>query len=454
MESLIKLNNKIGWRLIGNEIVAFNCATQEVAVFNETAAVLWPLLARGITLHDLASELLKKFGLSYMQAWHDSNVFLGELAEQHYLDDELRCIPMKTESGVVQSDGQQALLSIEMKAIELLIPFAVTFEVTYSCNENCIHCYMEHNLPSLKLHDIRHILEQLSKAGTLFVSFTGGEFFTRPDALSIIKYADELHFTIDILSNGTLITDDVAKELSIRKVRRVQVSLYGATAQTHDSVTNLSGSFNQTIVGIRRLRECGIKVEIAYPMLQHTFHERYRVRELIQSLGCIMSPSPVITPRNNGRLDTLELRITNEQLEDFLANRELSETYAGRPPFEEHKLYFGFSNLLEAAPCYSGFNTCAITPVGKVLPCNQFLVEVGDLHKQTFKQIWRNSSQLQFLRNIKISNLSCATCSLLHLCARCPGLALLEGGSMFGNSPENCRIAQVRNKLRRKEEAI
>ena len=93
---------------------------------------------------------------------------------------------------------------------------------------------------------------------------------------------------------------------------------------------------------------------------------------------------------------------------------------------------------------YSGFNSCAITPSGKVLPCNQLLYEVGDLNKNSFSEIWHNSPQLQYLRSLTIGKITkCSKCQLLDSCARCPGLAFLEGGDLLGPSPENCRIANL-----------
>jgi len=447
VSTLIKINPRIGWRNIGNEVVLFNCSNQQIVVWNKTASELWAEISRGVTKDYLVNLIDKKYTHDTEKAQRDVICFLEEAAEMGFID-------FKKSTQIPEKDfqnGENALLYIEMKAIKRLIPFAVTFETTYSCNENCIHCYMDKNLPNLRFLEIQRILKEISDAGCLFVTFTGGEFFSRKDAINILECANEFHFAIDILSNGTLINENIVDTITKCSVRRVQISLYGATAKTHDSITRLPGSFNKTIKGIKFLRDAGIKVEIAFPMMKLNFHERYSVMNIADSMNCLLSPNHIVTARNNGDRDTYSLRITNEQLNEFLSDKNLFSLYAGRKPFHDHLLYLNLISILDAPPCYSGFNTCAITPQGEVLPCNQFLYSVGNLQTTSFKEIWKKSPELAFIRNLRICGLpECSKCDKLDLCSRCPGLALLEGGDLLGISPENCRITETFCKLYQK----
>lgn len=451
MYNQLRINPKVGWRSIDHEIAAFNCTNQQIVIWNETASRLWEALGRNLSFNELVNLLVDEYSLNRKNAKRDVAAFLQEASLSRFLEISNETTQDRRQNNESAEDGENVLLAIEMKAIEKLIPFAITFETTYACNERCIHCYMDRNRPTLSLSEIKRILNEIAAEGCLFVSFTGGEFFIRRDALEIIEYASQLHFVIDILSNGTLVTQDTAEMLAQHSVRRAQISLYGATPKTHDLITRLPGSFRRTIKGIELLRKADIKVEIAFPLMGINFYERHSVKNLAESLSCLISPSHIITARNNGSQDTFPLRLSNEQLRDFLGDKELSGLYAGRKPFQDHQFYFGFSNLLDAAPCYSGFNSCAITPLGKVLPCNQLLYEVGDLKKNGFSEIWHNSLQLKYLRSLTISKLAkCSKCELLTFCARCPGLAFLEGGGILEPSPENCRITIVNHSLQMK----
>jgi len=441
---MIKINKRIGWRLIGEEIVAFNCDNHQIVTWNNVASQLWEKLMAGGNFDSLIDWLIKEYSLGRKNAIEDVKNFLQEASSMGFLNFE----ESKNQSEPDASTGENVLLAIELEAIKNLIPLDITFESTYSCNEQCIHCFMERGLPSLRLSSMKRILNEVAAAGCLFISFTGGEFFTRSDALEIIEFAGSLHFVIDILSNGVLINERVVELLLKHPVRRVQVSLYGTTYEIHDSITRLRGSFHKTINAVKLLRRAGIKVEIAFPMMSINFHQRHTARQLAESLDCLISPSHMITARNNGSTDTFSLRLSDEQLREFLSDKKLFDLYAGRKPFKGHQFYLGLKDMMTAPPCYSGFNSCAITPSGKVLPCNQFLYAVGDLEKRSFLEIWHNSPKLKFIRSLTLRDLTqCSGCELLFSCARCPGLAHLEGGNIFGPSPENCRITKISNQI-------
>jgi len=447
----VHANPKVGWRKVGDDIVLFNCGNHNMAVLNETGSFIWPYICQGTDLFELISVISRNYQINEDTCRDDLIALLEDLNRGGFIYEYLP-ESLKSEEAY-QESGEDVLLSVEMSAIEKLVPFAATFETTYRCNEKCAHCYMGKGIESMTLEEIKEILAQLAEAGCLFVTFTGGEFFIRSDVLEIIDCADRLHFVIDILTNGTLIDKRIAEFIAGKKVRRVQVSLYGSNHLTHDRVTRVCGSFNRTIEAIKILRQFNIKVEIAYTMMNFNFYERFTVHKLVKEMGCYLSPNPIVTARNNGDKDTFNLRLTDEQIEEFWGDKEFSDMYAGRKPFKDHQLYFGFRDILEAAPCYSGFNSCAITPDGKVLPCNQLMYEVGDLRKNSFHDIWTKSERLAYLRSLKLRNLKgCSNCRLLPNCSRCPGLALIEGGDLLGPSLENCRVTRICDRILTRKE--
>jgi len=273
VKKIIKLHNRIGWRRIGEEIVTFNCNNQNIVIWNNTASELWELLMNKKNVDEMVNYLVNGYSIDSITAFQDTNNFLQECYDLGFITYKNGNPNTSTDDVHLKENGENILLAIEMRAIEKLIPFAITFETTYACNEECIHCYMDRGIPSLKFPKIKSILKEISEAGCLFITFTGGEFFARKDALKIIEYANELNFVIDILSNGTLINAEIANYLKNNSVRRVQISLYGSTDKTHDGITGLQNSFKQTIAGVKSLRKAGIKVEIAFPLMKQNFSE-------------------------------------------------------------------------------------------------------------------------------------------------------------------------------------
>ena len=138
--------------------------------------------------------------------------------------------------------------------------FSATFELTYACNEKCIHCYA--NYPeAMKVHtpvslaEYKKIINELYDIGCMHLSLTGGDPFMNKDFLEIYCYAREKGFVCDIYTNGLYLADhaDFFSEVICRNPRVFYISLYGANAETHDSVTKIKGSFEKTISLIKQL---------------------------------------------------------------------------------------------------------------------------------------------------------------------------------------------------------
>ncbi len=140
-------------------------------------------------------------------------------------------------------------------------PLEVTWEVTRKCNMECRACYTSDNADSpgreLSADEADRFLHQLADAGVLFLFFDGGEPLVRPDFLSLVESSTR-KFCVFISINGTLVTQEVAERLSAAGVSAVFVGLQGATAEAHDRVTGVPGSFRETVTGIRNLSNAGV----------------------------------------------------------------------------------------------------------------------------------------------------------------------------------------------------
>src|ERR1700704_5188953 len=91
------------------------------------------------------------------------------------------------------------------------IPISVHFDLTYRCNERCVHCYLDHdNHGELTTAECIAVMEDLARAGTLFLTFSGGEIFLRPDLYEILAAARRLHFDISLKTNALLVTAERA----------------------------------------------------------------------------------------------------------------------------------------------------------------------------------------------------------------------------------------------------
>src|SRR5580698_9638347 len=92
------------------------------------------------------------------------------------------------------------------KALELGIPLSVQLDLTYRCNEECIHCYLDHeDHGEMTTSEIKNLLDQLAEAGVFFLTLSGGEILLRKDFFEILEYARSLLFSVKLKTNAVLI---------------------------------------------------------------------------------------------------------------------------------------------------------------------------------------------------------------------------------------------------------
>ncbi len=150
------------------------------------------------------------------------------------------------------------LREMSARALELGVPLSVQIDLTYRCNERCVHCYVDHiDHGELGFDEVTGLLDQLAGAGTFFLVLSGGEIFLRRDLFAILEHARHRRFSTTIKTNAVLIDEEPAGRVAQAGVASVHVSLYSHRAAVHDAVTRLPGSFERTMNGVRRLIDQG-----------------------------------------------------------------------------------------------------------------------------------------------------------------------------------------------------
>ena len=321
------------------------------------------------------------------------------------------------------------------KAFQLGIPLSVHLDVTYRCNERCVHCYLDHeDHGELTTAEIKEILDQLAEAGVFFLTLSGGEVFLRRDFFELVEYARALLFNVKIKTNGVMIREPEAQRLRALGIDTVQISVYSHRPEVHDAITKLPGSFARSMKTICFLRDQGVKVTMANVLMSANLGDQYELQKLAGEMGVHYTVDPTITPKIDGDTSILSLRIPGEALREVLRNPALvpnvEEFCAPPKPVREEDM--------EGYSCSAGHSACYISPYGDVFPCVQFPLPSGNLRRQKFAEIWKHSPQLNEVRSIQAKHLPvCSTCSHVATCSRCPGLAYMEG-NMRGPSTADC----------------
>ena len=330
---------------------------------------------------------------------------------------------------------------LNAKASRLGVPVSAHLDLTYRCNELCDHCYLEHDdKGELTTSEIFALLDELARAGVLMLTLSGGEPFLRRDLFDIIARARGLTFSVKLKTNAVMIREQQAKQLKALHIDQIQISVYSHRPEVHDAITRLPGSLKRTIAAIRLLRSQGLKVTAANVLMRSNLHDGPEVQKLARELGARYTVDPTITPMMDGNTSVLRLRIDRGDLAQVLHNPELvgkvEEMCSPPPPVDEA--------AMDGLPCSAGHTSCYISPYGDVFPCVHIPLPCGNIRRQKFLDIWKNSAELKEVRSIRGRDLStCSSCAHLGTCTRCPGLAYMEG-NMRGPSSADCEKSLVR----------
>jgi radical SAM protein with 4Fe4S-binding SPASM domain len=335
------------------------------------------------------------------------------------------------------------MMEMGARALKHGIPLSVHLDLTYRCNERCIHCYLDHDdHGEMTTPEIKDLLRQMSEAGVFFLTLSGGEIFLRKDLFELVEYARSLMFSVKLKTNAVMIRKAQADRIAALGVESVQISIYSHRDAVHDEITKLPGSLKRSIQGARLLRAAGVRVVFADVLMQNNFNDHAGVRELAESMGARFTVDPTVTPMMDGDRGVISLNINAADLQEVFRNPDLVgnvEDFSAPPtgPLPE-------ADAMETLPCSAGHTACYVSPYGDVYPCVAFPLPSGNVRTTQFMDIWRDSPQLNEVRQITMADLpTCSSCSHSGSCSRCPGLAFLEG-NMRGPSIQDCEKSFAR----------
>jgi AdoMet-dependent heme synthase len=333
------------------------------------------------------------------------------------------------------------LEEITAKALRLNVPLAVQLDITYRCNERCVHCYLDHHdHGEMTTAEILRLIEEMADAGVLTLTLSGGEIFLRKDLFEIVEHARRLTFCVKLKTNALLIGAREAARLRDLAVQEIQVSIYSHRPEVHDSITLVPGSLKRSLSAIRFLKAQDLKVVMANVLMRQNMSDYAAVKDLAEEIGVEFTLDPTITPMMDGDRSILSLGADADTLRDVFRD---SAVVGDVDEFCAIPSDTGEANL-DSRPCSAGHTTCYVSPYGDVFPCVQFPLPTGNVRRERFVDIWRHSSEMNEVRSIRLKDLpTCSSCSHAGACTRCPGLAYMEG-NMRGPSSQDCQKSFAR----------
>ena len=238
-----------------------------------------------------------------------------------------------------------------------------SFELTYACNFACRHCYVPPDFPrkyrkkQLSTAGVLSVLDQLKGLGCLYLGFTGGEPFMRPDIFKILAYARSQGFEVIIYTNGSLIDAVAAKALARLRLNKVDITLPAMTEETFDLITGTSGMRAKVFAAITALHSQGVPLGFKTCLVKENKKEIRAISGFARSLKAEYRLSTSILPCLDGNTQPLQYAYTAEA------------GMAKRFPAVSHK--YGCILCPETHPsdCGAATTQAAVTPAGEMKLC-------------------------------------------------------------------------------------
>jgi len=328
--------------------------------------------------------------------------------------------------------------------------------MTEKCNWHCKHCYREYStVNELNFKALKDILRQCLELFNALnvkrfdseINIGGGEPFLRKDLfkfLTLLESYKEL-FRVNIMTNGSLITEEIVKDLKkLNLLRVIQMSLEGMN-DSNDEIRG-KGSFEKIINAVKLLKKHKIHNRISLTLTKKNLPDIEKLAIYLKEIGVNSFGIRRYVPIGRGK-QLKKYMLSPLELKEFYYKREEL-----KKKLDEHKKFIITYGCEDAISCrYYGqrYCHCGVTKGhhlnifanGDILACRRFPIVVGNALKKDLLNIHFTSDKLYKYRNLENAHPLCKKCSLFRFClggAKCVTFAYF--GTPFAPDPQCWRL--------------
>ncbi len=352
-------------------------------------------------------------------------------------------------------------------------PRLVFWETTAGCNLRCIHCRRITIAEELTPQDLTteesfRLIDQIAAVGKPVFVLSGGEPLFRPDIFEIARYATDAGLPVALATNGTLIDHTVAANIKASGIKRVSISFDGENAETHDVFRGLPGSYDAAIDGMRLLREVGLPVQINTTIAKHNETQLAGMLQLAKDMDAVALHLFLLVPVGCGVEIAEDQMISAQEYERVLnwlydtekaepqlqlkatcaphyfrvmhqrrAQDRRSGVVVELPASHTRQVHGHPHGQMHAATkgCLAGTGVCFVSHRGEVFPCGYLPVEAGNVRRESFANIWHNSTLFAEMRDPDLLGGKCGICQFKSLCGGCRARAYGVVGDYLAEEP-------------------
>ncbi len=317
---------------------------------------------------------------------------------------------------------------IDPMSAELSAPYRMDLALTYRCQNDCPHCYVERpkDFPTMSTEAWKRVIDRCWEQGIPHLTFTGGEATLRPDLVELVQYAEDVGLVTGLQTNGRKLRDRAyLDELLLAGLDHIQITLESHDPAVHDRMVGVEGAWQETVEGIKAVVDADVYMMTNTTMTTENVNPRDGgdIEETIAfvaslgvpTFGCnslIFSGSAVAvgTGIREDALEPILERVKAATTEHHL--RLIWYTPTQYCEFDPTGLELGIKGCTAAK-----YNMC-VEPNGDVLPCQSYYVALGNILSDPWEAIWEHELA-RYLRNRDF---------MMEKCYHCPDQVLCGGG--------------------------
>ncbi|MGA1868276.1 MAG: radical SAM protein [bacterium] len=328
---------------------------------------------------------------------------------------------------------------------KIYIPRLIAWELTQACNLQCVHCRAsatdERSDEEIRGDEAFQFLKSVSEVGHPVIIFTGGEPLLRDDLFDLVDMTNQLALPCVLATNGTLITERIAQKIKESAIKRVSISLDGATAEEHDKFRGVRGAFTGALRGIENLTKSDVEFQINTTITKRNSAQLESIADLAIHLKAAAYHIFLLVPTGRGS------QIGDEAISASQYERILQHFYrlSLKLPLQMkatcaphyYRIVKQHGGVMKGMTkgCLGGTGFCFVSYRGDVCPCGYLPVVAGNIRSVNFKEIWNSSALFQDLRDLDRLKGKCGICEYKLFCGGCRARAYSDTGDYLSQEP-------------------
>lgn len=339
-------------------------------------------------------------------------------------------------------------------------PFVLIWEVTQACALACEHCRADaqptRHPDELTTEEGKRLLDSAAEFGeNQLVVLSGGDPLAREDLTELVDYGTDRGLRVTLTPSGTAsLTADRIEDLRAAGLRRMALSLDGASAASHDAFRGEDGSFEQTLAAVRDAREAGVPLQVNTTVCARTVDELPAIRDLVADLGVAMWSVFFLVPVGRGRvLDPVDperaeavmswladvsdeapfgVKTTEAPMYRRVAVERRRDDAAGGPAAADGGVP---RDVTGRRGIVAGDGFAFVSHVGEVYPSGFLPESAGNVRDRSVVDLYRHSDLFESLRDRSKLTGKCGACPYSRLCGGSRSRAYAHTGDPLASDP-------------------